>query len=82
MAIFKEHQHKVAGLVILYKRSPDTFGRDIEEMITRKLTFKETLMAEKMTVMSKQRLRMVQRETFEQLTPLGLFPEPPAKKNQ
>ena len=58
------------AIVLLHKRSPDTFGRDIEEMISRKLTFAETLQAENFTLMSKQRLRMVQRETFEQLREL------------
>jgi len=76
MAVYQEYKDRVAGIVFLHKRSPDTFGRDIEEMISRKLTFAETLQAEDLTLMSKQRLRMVQRETFEQLRELKLFRNP------
>jgi hypothetical protein len=75
MAVYREYRDRVAGIVFLHKRSPDTFGRDIEEMISRKLTFSETLQAEGLTLMSKQRLRMVQRETFEQLFKLELVAE-------
>jgi hypothetical protein len=75
MAVYQENREKVAGLVILYKRSPDTFGRDIEEMISRKLTFEETLQAPGLTLMSKQRLRMIRSETFEQLEALEILPQ-------
>ncbi|MDQ1470511.1 MAG: hypothetical protein QOJ99_1991, partial [Bryobacterales bacterium] len=73
MAAFSEHQDKVAGTVLIPKRSPDTFGRDIEEMIARKLTFAEAYQSNGLSLMSKQRLRMVQRNLFEQLETLELF---------
>jgi hypothetical protein len=53
--------------------SPDTFGRDLEDMIARKLTFGEIAWARGFTLMSKQRLRMIQRELFEQLDTLNLL---------
>jgi shikimate kinase len=80
MAAYREHQDKVAGMVVLHKRSPDTFGRDIEEMIIRKLTFDEVLQAGGLTLMSKQRLRMVQTQTFSQLRELNLLPHGPEEK--
>jgi hypothetical protein len=64
----------------LHKRSPDTFGRDIEEMIIRKLTFDEVLQAGGLTLMSKQRLRMVQTQTLSQLEELNLLPPGPEEK--
>jgi hypothetical protein len=73
MAAFSEHQDKVAGTVLIPKRSPDTFGRDMEEMIARKLTFAEAYQSNGLSLMSKQRLRMVQRNLFEQLETLELF---------
>jgi shikimate kinase len=75
MAVYREQQDKVAGVVIVHRRSPDTFGRDIEEMISRKLTFEETLQTGGLTLMSKQRLRMVRSETFEQLDELNILPQ-------
>ena len=41
MAAFLEHQDKVAGAVHIPRFSPDTFERDMEEMVERKLTFGE-----------------------------------------
>jgi hypothetical protein len=73
MAVYREHREKVGGMIVLQRRSPDTFGRDIEEMISRKLTFDEVLHTDGLTLMSKQRLRMVQSQTFEQLEELDLL---------
>ena len=50
-----------------------TVGRDLEEMIARKLTFGEMAFATGFTLMSKQRLRMIQRSIFEQLERLNLL---------
>ena len=58
--------------------SSDTFGRDLEEMIARKLTFGEIAWATGFTLMSKQRLRMIQRELFEQLELLNLLEATPS----
>jgi hypothetical protein len=73
MPVFLEHKDKVAGIVLIPRFSPDTFGRDLEDMIARKLTFGEIAWARGFTLMSKQRLRMIQRELFEQLDTLNLL---------
>jgi hypothetical protein len=78
MAAFLEHQGKVAGTVHIPRFSPDTFGRDLEEMIARKLTFGEIAWATGFTLMSKQRLRMIQRELFEQMETLNLLEATPS----
>ena len=67
MAVCKKHANKVHGSVALVRRTADTFGRDVEEMIRQKMTFKEALNGNGFTIMAKQRLRVVQRELFEQL---------------
>ena len=63
----------MAGTVLIPRFSPDTFGRDLEDMIARKLTFGEIAFATGFTLMSKQRLRMIQRSLFEQLETLNLL---------
>ena len=55
------------ALIIFPKRNQDTFGRDVEEMIAAKLTFHEAITAAKLPIMAKQRLKIVQRDLFEQL---------------
>lgn len=67
MAAYRENSDKVCGAVIFSKRNQDTFGRDVEEMIAAKLTFQEAISAGKLPIMAKQRLKIVQRDLFEQL---------------
>jgi hypothetical protein len=67
MAAYRENVDKVCGAVIFQKRNQDTFGRDLEEMIAAKLTFEEAIGAAKLPIMAKQRLKVVQRDLFEQL---------------
>lgn len=67
MSAFRENAEKVCGAVVFQKRNQDTFGRDLEEMIAAKLTFQEAICAAKLPIMAKQRLKIVQRDLFEQL---------------
>ena len=55
------------------KRNQDTFGRDIEDMISRKLTLEEAIKDGPFFIMTKQRLKVIQREWFEQLDRLELL---------
>jgi hypothetical protein len=67
MAVYTKHADKVHGSVAIVRRTGDTFGRDVEEMVCQKLTFDEALNETGFTIMAKQRLRVVQRDLFEQL---------------
>jgi len=67
MAVFKKHVGKVHGSVAIVRRTADTFGRDVEEMVCQKMTFDEALNGDGFTIMAKQRLRVVQRDLFDQL---------------
>ncbi|MGJ5814872.1 conjugal transfer protein TraL [Paludibaculum fermentans] len=67
MAAYRDNAEKVCGAVVISKRNQDTFGRDVEEMIAGKLTFQEAISTAKLPIMAKQRLKIVQRDLFEQL---------------
>ncbi len=67
MTAYRDNCGKVCGAVVFSKRNQDTFGRDLEEMIAAKLTFDEAVGGSKLPVMAKQRLRVVQRDLFDQL---------------
>ena len=71
MSAYRENSDKVCGAVIFTKRNQDTFGRDVEDMISAKLTFQEAITTARMTIMAKQRLKLVQRDLFEQLDRLA-----------
>ena len=70
MAAYRDNADKVCGAVIFTKRNQDTFGRDVEDMVSAKLTFQEAITTARGTIMAKQRLKLVQRDLFEQLDKL------------
>jgi len=72
MAVYKDSEDRVFGCVHLVKRNQDTFGRDLEEVISRKLTLEEAIREGDFSIMTKQRLKVIQRHWFEQLDSLGL----------
>lgn len=72
MAAYTENSDKVLGSIQIPKRNADTFGRDIEEVISRKLTFEEAITKGAFSIMTKQRLKVVQRDLFEQLDAIGI----------
>jgi CobQ/CobB/MinD/ParA nucleotide binding domain len=72
MRVFRDNEGKVAGTVAIPKRSVDTFGRDIEEMLRRKLTFSEAIASPDFSIMARQRLKVVRADLFEQLRSLRL----------
>jgi hypothetical protein len=72
MAVVKDHLARIRGVVRIPRRSPDTFGRDMDEMLRQKLTFDEALNGSGFSIMARQRLQMIRREIFEQLDELGL----------
>lgn len=71
MKVFEKNKDKVRGLVRILKRNADTFGKDIEDMNTRKLTFAEAVESPDFALMAKQRIKTVQRDIFNQLDEVG-----------
>jgi hypothetical protein len=76
MEVARKHAKKMLGAVSIRRRTQDTFGRDIEEMIAARMTFEEALRDAKFTIMAKQRLRIVRDQLFEQLDALCLLKPP------
>ncbi len=72
MKVFEDNRSKVFGTVAIIRRNQDTFGRDVEDMISRKLTFEEAIQESDFSLMARQRLRVIQRDLFEQLDRLAI----------
>ena len=71
MKTYAENASKVRGIVRIAKRNPDTFGRDIEEMASRKMTFGEVIGSSDFSIMAKQRIKTIQKDIFAQLDEVG-----------
>ncbi len=70
--LYAKHRDRVTGIVRFEKRNPDTFGRDLVEMASRKLTFNEALDSADFGVMPRQRLKTVKMALYAQLDQVGL----------
>ena len=71
MKIYDKHKTKIRGIVRIAKRNQDTFGKDIEQMALKRLTFAEVLDSASFQLMAKQRLVTVKKDLFGQLEAIG-----------
>lgn len=71
MKAYTENADKVRGIVRIAKRNQDTFGKDIELMASKKLTFQEAIEGAEFSIMAKQRIKTVQRDLYDQLNEVG-----------
>lgn len=67
MKVFKDNKSRVQALITIKQQNPDTFGKDMEEMLNSKLTFDEATEGEDFQLMAKQRLRMMKKDIFAQM---------------
>lgn len=72
--IIQQHKitDKILGFVTLDKLSPDSFAKDFEILIHNNITFDEAMTSDKFTMMSRRRLKIIQRKIFDQIESIGL----------
>jgi hypothetical protein len=66
MKVYRENKDKVSGMITIPRQTSSTFGKDVEAMLDRRLTFSDVA-ASDFGLMAKQRLATVQRALFTQL---------------
>ena len=65
--LYKDNVDKIKGIVTIPERNRDTFIKDIEEMVKKKLTFEEVKTHSDFKMMEKQRLNIIKKDIFSQL---------------
>lgn len=70
MKVYELNKEKIEGVITITQRTRETFGYDVNEMLQNKLTFDEAIQSENFHLMAKQRLKIVQRELWQQLDPI------------
>lgn len=71
LPVLKKFKEKILGFVTLDKLTQDTFGKDMQIMITNKLTFAEAMESDLFTMMPRQRLKIIERKINDQLENIG-----------
>jgi hypothetical protein len=57
----------VSAIVTIPALKEDTYGRDLSDMLQERLTFDEALAMDSLTIMTRQRLKIVKGQLFSQL---------------
>ncbi len=64
---YKSNKNFVSAIVSIPDLKKDTYGRDFSEMLQARKTFSEVLNDESLTIMTRQRLKIVREKLFAQL---------------
>jgi hypothetical protein len=67
MKVYAANKVRVAAIVEIPSLKEDTFGRDLSDMLQAKLTFDEALAMSNLSIMSRQRLKIVKTRLFGEL---------------
>lgn len=70
--LYDQFHQKILGVVTLRKLNQDTAARDMEIMISNRLTFKEAMESPLFTLMPRHRLLSIKKEIFNQLEAIGI----------
>lgn len=65
--LFKTHEDRLRGTVILPARNPKTYGKDMNTVNAKRLTFDEVKGSKEFMTVEKQRIHIVAKDTFDQL---------------
>ena len=67
MKAYKDNKERVTAIVRVPTLKEETYGRDLTEMLQERLTFTEAIATPSKTIMSRQRLKIVRDQIFNQL---------------
>jgi len=70
--LYEKNRERIKGLITVHKRNQDTFGKDMEVLVSNKLTFDEAMTSNLFTIMPRQRLKTMQKSIFDQLDSVAL----------
>lgn len=67
MKVYKDNTARIASLITIPELKEETFGRDLSEMLQEKITFNEAIAEPSKNIMTRQRLKLVKDQLFNQL---------------
>lgn len=67
MKAYTTNKGRVTSIIHIPELKAETYGRDLEDLLRSRRTFAEALDDPALTIMTKQRLKIVQKQIFEQL---------------
>ncbi len=71
-SVMKENQNSIKGIVILPTMRRDTFGKDIEVMLSKHKTFEQVANDANFSIMARQRINLYSKQVFAAIEGAGL----------
>ncbi|PSL90776.1 AAA family ATPase [Pseudomonas sp. R9.37] len=73
MKAYIENKARINAIINIPNLDPDTFGQDLSKMLQDRQTFEEALADASLTVMNRQRLKLIRTQLFDQLETAGIL---------
>ena len=67
MKVYTTNKSRVSAIVKIPDLKEETYGRDLSDMLQERLTFDEAIANPALTIMTRQRLKIVKTQLFDQL---------------
>ncbi|MFT4059265.1 MAG: ArsA-related P-loop ATPase [Legionella sp.] len=67
MKVYRDNKERISSLIHIPVLKEETYGRDLSEMLQKKITFNEALDDSNKNIMTRQRLKIVRDQLFGQL---------------
>jgi hypothetical protein len=67
MKAYTANKARVSAIVQIPRLKEETYGRDLSDMLQERLTFDEALAMENLTIMTRQRLKIIKKQLFDQM---------------
>jgi hypothetical protein len=70
---YKDNKDRVSAIVRIPALKEETYGRDLSDMLQQRLTFNEALASESLTIMTRQRLKIVRDQLYDQVDKVAVL---------
>ncbi len=67
MKAYLMNKHRVSSILRIPQLKSETYGRDLSDMLQARLTFDEAIALSSLTIMTRQRLKIIKGQLFDQL---------------
>ena len=67
MKVYRDNKDRISSLIHIPALKEETYGRDLTEMLQKKITFNEALNDLQNNIMTRQRLKIIRDQLFDQL---------------
>jgi hypothetical protein len=73
MKVYTSNKARVSAIVKIPDLKEETYGRDLSDMLQDRLTFDEAIVNPSLTIMTRQRLKIVKTQLFDQLNSVAVL---------